>query len=187
MQHLTPTEVFSKDKTAATEKVIVQEEEIQTQQRSPITILSDDEGYLLEEDQSIVKTEVKAETCREYSTLENKKVRPLRKKNRVEVVEFAAVKHQIRNLRMMGELAPAWRPKTRPRNNLRLNLKKLLNPRLDSKEVTVLDDVSLEEKPEIDKVSSKKSKETVIKAPYFYLSKSKEAIIVSGRFKYQPD
>ena len=88
---------------------------------------------------------------------------------------------------MMGELAPAWRPKTRPTNKLKLNLKKLLNPRLDSKEVTVLDDVSLEEKPEIDKVSSIQSKETVIKAPSFYLAKAKEAITVSGRFKYQPD
>ena len=187
MQHLTPAKVSSENKVAVTEEITVQEEEIQTQQRSPITILSDDEGYLLEEDQSIVKTEVKAETCREYSTLENKKVRPLRKKNRVEVVEFSIVKHQRRNPRMMGELAPAWNPKTRTTNKLKLNLKKLLNPRLDSKEVTVLDDVSLEEKPEIDKVSGIKSKETVIKAPSFYLVKSKEAITVSGRFKYQPD
>ena len=61
-------------------------------------------------------------------------------------------------MRMMGELAPYWRPKTRPTNKLKLNLKKLLIPRLDRKEVTVLDDVSLEEKPEIDKVSSIKSK-----------------------------
>ena len=88
---------------------------------------------------------------------------------------------------MMGELAQDWRPKTRPTNKLKLNLKKLLNPRLDSKEVTVLDDVSLEEKPEIDKVSSKKSKETVIKAPSFHLAKSKKVITFSGRFKYQPD
>ena len=102
-------------------------------------------------------------------------------------MEFAAVKHQRRNQRMMGELAPSWRPKTRPTYKLKLNLKKLLNPRLDSKEVTVLDDVSSEEKPEIDKVSSINSKETVIKAPYLYLTKSKESITVSGRFKYQPD
>ena len=107
MQHLTPAEVFSKDKTAATEKVTVQEEEIQTQQRSPITILSEDEGYLLEEDQSIAKSEARFDSCKEFSTLENKTVRPRRKKNRVEVMEFAAVKHQGRNLRMMGELAPA--------------------------------------------------------------------------------
>ena len=58
---------------------------------SPITILSEDEDYWLEEDQTIAKTKAKAETCREFSTLENKKVRPSRKKNKVEVMEFATV------------------------------------------------------------------------------------------------
>ena len=64
MQHMTPVEVFSEDKTAVTEKVAVQEEDIQTQQRSPITILSEDEGYLLEEDESNAKTEAKIGTCK---------------------------------------------------------------------------------------------------------------------------
>ena len=48
---------------------------------------------------------------------------------------------------MLGDFAPGWRPKTRPRNKLRLNMKKILNPRLNTKEVTVLDDDSLDEKP----------------------------------------
>ena len=48
---------------------------------------------------------------------------------------------------MLGELAPGWRAKTRPTNKLRLNMKKLLNPRLNTKEVTVLDDDSSDEKP----------------------------------------
>ena len=48
---------------------------------------------------------------------------------------------------MMGELVSTWRPKTRPRNKLRLSMKKLLNPRLNTKEVTVLDDDSSNEKP----------------------------------------
>ena len=61
-------------------------------------------------------------------------------------MEFATVKHQGRNLKMMGESTPAWRPKTRPRNKLSLNMKKLLNPRLNTKEVTVLDDDSADEK-----------------------------------------
>ena len=46
-QHMTPTEVFSEDKTVVTEKVVVQEEDIQAEQRSPINILSEDEGYFL--------------------------------------------------------------------------------------------------------------------------------------------
>ena len=49
MQHMAPAEDFSKVKAAVTENVAVQEEEIQPKKRSPITILSDDEGYLLEE------------------------------------------------------------------------------------------------------------------------------------------
>ena len=44
MQHLTPAEGFSEDKIAIMQKVTIQEEEIQTQQRSPITVLSEDEG-----------------------------------------------------------------------------------------------------------------------------------------------
>ena len=94
MQHLTLAKVSSEDKVAVPEKITVQEEEIQTQQMSPITILSEDEDYWLEEDQPIAKTEAKAETCREFSTLENKKVKPSTKKNKVEVMEFATVKHK---------------------------------------------------------------------------------------------
>ena len=64
MQHMAPAETFSEDKNVVTEKVDVQEEDIQAHQRSPITILSEDEGYLLEEDESIAKTEAKIGTCK---------------------------------------------------------------------------------------------------------------------------
>ena len=47
---------------------------------------------------------------------------------------------------MLGELAPVWRPKTRPRNKLRLNMKKLLNPKLNKERVTVIYDSSSDEK-----------------------------------------
>ena len=60
-------------------------------------------------------------------------------------MEFCTVKHQGRTLKMPGELAPSWRPKTRPRNKLRLNMKKLLNPSLNIKGVTVIDDNSADE------------------------------------------
>ena len=46
---------------------------------------------------------------------------------------------------MLGELAPGWRPKTRPRNKLRLNMNKLLNPSLNIKGVTIIDDNSVDE------------------------------------------
>ena len=154
MQDRATAEAVMKEKTFVTYQIAVKEENIQVRKRSPITILAEDEGYLLEEDESIVKTEARIGTGKEFSTLENKIVRPRKKKNMVEVMEFAIVKHQGRILKMMGEFAPAWRPKSRPRNKLRLNMKKLLNPSLNTQEVTVLDDDSSNEKPKIDKVSS---------------------------------
>ena len=103
---MAPAEDSNQVKAAVTEEVAVHEDKFQTQQRSPITILSEDEGYLLEEDQPITKTEVKAEAGKEFSTLGNKAVRPSRKKNKLEVMEFASVKHQGRTVKMLGELAP---------------------------------------------------------------------------------
>ena len=112
------------------------EDEVQTQQRSPITILSDDEGYLLEEEQQISKAEVNAETCREFFTSEIKAAKPNKKKKRI--------------------VTPYCRPKTRPTNKLRWNMKKMLNPKLNSKQETVLNDTSSNEEPEIGKMNSKK-------------------------------
>ena len=54
---------------------------------------------------------------------------------------------------MLGEIAPVWRPKTRPRNKLRLNMKKLLNPKLNKERVTVIDDSSSEDTLTDDKMT----------------------------------
>ena len=60
---------------------------------------------------------------------------------------------------MLGELAPVWRPKTRPKNKLRMNMKKFLNPELNNKEgVTVIDDSSSDEKLDVDKGDSKEKR-----------------------------
>ena len=72
-------------------------------------------------------------------------------------------------------IAPYWRPKTRPTNKLRLNMKKLLNPRLNTKKVTVLDDISSDEKPEIDKMSIKRKKTAVAKTSSFHPEKAKRS------------
>ena len=69
---------------------------------------------------------------------------------------------------MPGEEASYFRPKTRSRNKLRLNMKKLLNPRLYTNEVTVLDDVSPEKNPEIKKSSRKGKKPAAVKVPYVH-------------------
>ena len=78
-------------KTADRKEIAVPKENIQTQQRSPITILSDDEGYLLEEEQPIAKTGVKVEIGKEIPTSDRKATKPNRKRNKLEVVELAAI------------------------------------------------------------------------------------------------
>ena len=40
-----------------------------------------------------------------------------------EVVQLATIKHQGKSLSMFGEVGVGWRPKTRPKNKLRLNMK----------------------------------------------------------------
>ena len=47
---------------------------------------------------------------------------------------------------MLGEVGAVWRPKTRMKNKLRLNMKKLLNPKLAEKKVTIIEDSSSQEK-----------------------------------------
>ena len=49
---------------------------------------------------------------------------------------------------MLGEIGTAWRPKTRPKNKLKLNMKKLLNPKLAQKKITVIEDSSSQEELE---------------------------------------
>ena len=49
---------------------------------------------------------------------------------------------------MLGEIGEGWRPKTKPKNKLRLNMKKLLNPKLAMKKITVIEDSSSQEELE---------------------------------------
>ena len=68
------------------------------------------------------------------------------RKKRMKVVEFASITHQGKVLKMLGEAGAVWRPKTRSKNKLRLNMKKLLNPKLAKEKVTVIEDSSSQEK-----------------------------------------
>ena len=70
-------------------------------------------------------------------------------------MELATVRHQEKTLKMVKELASGWRPKTRPKNKLWLNMKNLLNPKLNTAEVTMIDTSSSEEKLESRKGKSK--------------------------------
>ena len=49
---------------------------------------------------------------------------------------------------MSGEVGAIWRPKTRMKNKLKLNMKKLLNPKLAEKKVTIIEDSSSQDKLE---------------------------------------
>ena len=104
-QQLRPAVVSKEARDAVIEKVAMPEDDFQTQQRSPLTILSDDEGYLLEEDQPIDKAEGKHETRGEFFTSEIKAAKPNKKKKRT--------------------VTPYWRPKTRPTNKLKWNMKRI--------------------------------------------------------------
>ena len=47
-----------------------------------------------------------------------------------------------------------WRPKTRPTNKLRLNMKRILNPKLGKEKITIIEDSFNEEKMENEEDSS---------------------------------
>ena len=66
----------------------------------------------------------------------------------MKLVELASITHQGKALKMLREVGAIWRPKTRPKNKLRLNMKKLLNPKLAEKKVAVIEDSSSHEKLE---------------------------------------
>ena len=46
---------------------------------------------------------------------------------------------------MLGGAETRWRPKTRAKNKLRLNMKNILNPKLAKEKVTVIEDSSSQE------------------------------------------
>ena len=66
------------------------------------------------------------------------------------VVHLATIKHQGKTLSMLGEIGVGWRPKTRPKKKLRLNMKNLLNPKLAQEKITVVEDSSSQEELEED-------------------------------------
>ena len=85
----------------------VSKEEFQTQPRIPLTIISDDEGYLLEEDHPIDEAEGRHEACGEFLTTEIQAAKPNKKKiNDMEQRQKKA-KRQARALDGIALLAEA--------------------------------------------------------------------------------
>ena len=64
---------------------------------------------------------------------------------KVDGVQLSAVKFQGKSFVMLGETEMRWRPKTRAKNKLRLNMKKILNPRLMKEKIIVIEDSSTQE------------------------------------------
>ena len=96
-------------------------EDVKEQEQVPITVLSEEEERSLS-DEARVHTKQDIHTHSEEETMSRGK--------KMKVVELASITHQGKVVKMLGEIGTTWRPKNRPKNKLRLNMKKLLNPKL---------------------------------------------------------
>ena len=140
MKETEPVEEF-----LPTESIQDVKEDIEEQKQSPITVLlEEDEKYLFDEARIPVANEARVSAKQEIHIHCDEETVSRRKK--MKVVEFASKTHQGKALKMLGEIAAIWRPKTRPKKKLRLNMKKLLNPKLAKEKVTVIENSSSEEK-----------------------------------------
>ena len=95
------------------------------QKQSLITILSKDEKCLFDDDHKIPVTNVTRVFADQKLHSHCDEV-ALSKRKKIKVVEFASITHQGKTIKMLGEIAVVWRPKTRPKNKLRLNMKKFV-------------------------------------------------------------
>ena len=112
-------------------------------------------------------------------------------KSRVEVksegVLISSLKFCGKSYAMVGE--SNWRPKTRPKNKLRLNMKNLLNPKLAKEKITVIDSDSssqenLKEDEDLSKQVDSKIEDSVIENPSLMKDTVKEQ---SKNFSFKED
>ena len=130
-------------KTIVEKKADLFEDEVHTKQISPLTILSEDEGYLLKDEQLIAEAEPSVEACGEFLISKIKTVKSHKKKKKA--------------------VTSYWRPKTRPTNKLRWSMKKILNPKLDSKQKTVVIDTTSSEETAGGKIDIKNKGKSVVR------------------------
>ena len=91
-------------------------ENVKEQEQVPMTVQSEDEENSLF-DEARVDTEQDVQKQSEEGVMSQ----GIKRK----VVQLASIKHQGKYLSMLGEIGAGWRPKTRPKNKLRLNMHKL--------------------------------------------------------------
>ena len=84
---------------------------------------------------------------------------------------------------MLGEIGVGWRPKTRPKNKLSLNMKKILNPKLVQEKITIVEDSSSQEELEEDESLNDKKVKGKKHVPLKVISASIE-IKISEHLKY---
>ena len=114
-------------------------EDVKEQKQIPIIVLSEDDEKSLSNEAMVPTTdEARVHSKQEiHSHFEEETVS---RRKRMKVVELASITHQGKVIKMLGEVGAIWRPKTRPKNKLRLNMKKRLNPKLAEKKVIVIED-----------------------------------------------
>ena len=90
------------------------------------------------------------------------------------VVQLAAIKNQGKTLSMLGEIGVGWRPKTIPKNKSRLNMKKILNPKLAREKITIVEDSSSHEELEEDEILNDRKVKGKKQVPLKVISASTE-------------
>ena len=116
-------------------------EDVKGQEQVLITVLSEEEEKSLY-DEARVHTTDKARVYSKQEIHTHSEEETMSRRKKMKVFELASITHQGKVLKMLGEVGAVWRPKTRPKNKLTLNMKKLLNPKLAEKKVPVIEDSS---------------------------------------------
>ena len=127
----------------------------------------EDEKYLSDEVRVPVNNEARVCSKQEVYTHSEKEILP--RKKGMKVVEFDSITHQGKGQKMLGEVRAVWRPKTRLKNKLRLNMEKLLNPILADEKFIVIEDSSSQEKLD----GSEDESKDVMKGKKLVVSKDK--------------
>ena len=111
----------------------------------------EEERNLVEHDQGFTDIQENIADVFVPSKLEAKNIqipsKKLKGKSVVELknegVQISSIKFRGKSYAMIGE--SNWRPKTREKNKLRLNMKRILNPRLMKDKITEIEDSSSQE------------------------------------------
>ena len=109
IENVVPAETISVENVVPTEKISDEKEDIEVQRQSPITVLLEDEKWLFEDDKVPVTDATRVCTKQEFHSHGDEVI--LSKRKKLKAVEFASVIYQGKTFKMLGEIAPVWRPR----------------------------------------------------------------------------